>query len=119
MEKLLEEYTPVFAALGQSHFSGDDDKIEAAINDKAGPFIAKIEERLSKNKFLGGDKLVVADFWIGSMYTDKCVNRENKNAKAIECWAALLKKYPNFKRYGEDFIKENSDWMHKRLPHAL
>jgi hypothetical protein len=60
------------------------------------------------------DKLTVADFWIGTLYTDHCVNKNNVNKTTLAVWADVLKMYPNFKRFGEDFAKENADWLKKR-----
>ena len=48
------------------------------------------------------------------MYTDKCTNKNNNSAWTISTWNKLLGAYPNFKRFGEDFKKENAAWLQKR-----
>ena len=45
------------------------------------------------------------------MYTDKCTNQKNSNTETIYAWGKLLEAYPNFKRFGEDFKKENAAWL--------
>ena len=61
-----------------------------------------------------GENISIADFWIGAMYTDKCFNKENPNKEIVKPWERLLKNFPNFKRFGEDFKKENAKWLAKR-----
>ena len=100
-------YTP-------AHMSKDDAKIKAVIEGKAADYFTKLEAILAKSKFICGDKLTVIDFWAGSFYFDRCINQGNPNKTTLACWAELLKKYPNFKRFGEDFRKENCDWLEKR-----
>ena len=119
MESLLAAYVGVFGALGTAHFSKDNNKIASSINEKADAFIAKLEPTLKNSKFPCGDTLTAVDFWVGSMYCDKATNAANDNKVTLATWAAVLRKYPNFKRYGEDFKKENADWLNKRAPHAL
>ena len=57
---------------------------------------------------------MVIDFWAGALYCDKAANPVNTNANHATCWAAVLKKYPNYKRFGEDFKAANRDWLNKR-----
>jgi hypothetical protein len=96
--------------------SKDDAKYKDFVDDKASTFIAKIEPLVECSKFILGDKLTVIDFWVGALYCDKICNKDKNNAKHDACWAEVLKKYPNFKRFGEDFKKENADWLMKRSP---
>jgi glutathione S-transferase len=75
MEVFTAQYQEIFGAIGGAYLSKDDAKIKESIQDKAGPFIAKIEGILGNTKWLcSNDKLTVADFWIGTLYTDHCVN---------------------------------------------
>ena len=119
MESLLTAFPEVFGALGAAHFSKDNNKIASSINEKADAYIAKLEPILKKSKFLCGDTLTVVDFWVGAMYCDLATNAANDNKVTLATWAAVLRKYPNFKRFGEDFKRENADWLNKRAPHAV
>ena len=114
MEKLMHEYSDLFVKQAKGLVNNDDEAIKKSIEEDTDKFLAMIEPRLAKNKFLGGDKLVVADFWIGSMYCDKATNPHTEYQMSKRCWATLLKKYPNFVRYGEDFKKQNANWLANR-----
>lgn len=96
MEKIIAEYTDLFAKQNKALLSNDDAALKASIEVDTDAFLAKIDPRLAKNKFLGGDKLCVADFWIGAMYCDKATNPGTEVPAAKTYWATLLKKYPNF-----------------------
>ena len=113
MESLLMSYMGVWNAYIGAHQSKDDAKISEAIMNH-GPFLDKLEPMLGKMKFICGEKLTVVDFWVGASYCDRMTNPHNPNTKTCQTWAMFLKKYPNFKRYGEDFKKENMDWLSKR-----
>jgi glutathione S-transferase len=80
------------------------------------PFLDSIESRLGKSKYLVGDKLCMVDFWVGAMYGDKCVNPEHP-FKAM--YDKVLAAHPNFKRYGDEFVKENAAWIAKREKAAM
>ena len=79
------------------------------------PFLKSIEERLGKSKWLVGDKISMVDFWVGAMYTDKITNQAGK----AHVFAPIVKQFPNYIRYGEDFKKENAAWLAKRATKAL
>ena len=119
MESLMMEHFVIFNTYGPAHLGKDDAKIKEVIEGIASTFIAKLEPMLAKMKFIMGDKLTVIDFWVGSMYCDRCANPNQENAKTQACWDNLLKKYPNFKRWGEDFKKENADWLMKRPKYPI
>ena len=114
MERLLAEAALVAGAGTGAHMSKDDAKYKDYVEGKASTFIAKLEPLLAKMKWICGDKLTVVDFWAGALYCDKAANPVNKNANHTACWATTFKKYPNFKRFGEDFKAANRDWLNKR-----
>tara|TARA_B110000285_G_C15000633_1_gene551238 strand:- start:121 stop:330 length:210 start_codon:yes stop_codon:yes gene_type:complete len=62
-------------------------------------------------KWLAGDKLSVADFWVGAWYCDWVTN-DNSPFKGL--WAPVMPKYPNVVRWGEDFKAENIVWLKTR-----
>jgi|TARA_B110001450_G_scaffold132123_1_gene124176 hypothetical protein len=51
------------------------------------------------------------DFWVGAMICDKMMNDSNdKNP----IFSKVVKDFPNFYRYADDFIKENKAWLDRR-----
>ena len=75
-----------------------------------------LESQCSKHKFLLGDKLTVADFWIGALYTNYFTN---KDCYAPERWADTLRKFPKFKAYGERFATETKDYLDSRTNYPV
>jgi len=61
--------------------------------------------------FLMGDKLTIADFWVGAFYTNKM---NNPLSYCPEKWAKAKLDYPAFTAYGERFTKENAPYLSKR-----
>ena len=59
-----------------------------------------------------GNKLTIADFWIGGLYTN-LINNPNKTF-AHDKWDKVLEDFPNFKAYGERFAKANESHMSTR-----
>ena len=76
-------------------------------------FLKHVEGRLANSKFLVGDDLTIADFWIGGFYTNYAAN---PIVYAPERWSALMDKHPNFKAYGERFKEANAKWLSSRPP---
>ena len=114
MEILQSEAAKVIFDLSMAHLMKTDADYKAVVEGKASTFIAKLEPLLAKMKWICGDELTVVDFWAGALYCDKVANPVNKNANKIACWAPVIQKYPNFKRFGEDFKAANADWLNKR-----
>ena len=72
----------------------------------------KLEPYLTNNhKFLLGDKLFLADFVIGSFYCDVVTNPNNWGRAEFD---AVLKKYPSFKQFGENFKMAINFYLKKR-----
>ena len=90
-------YTPFFAP---------EDKREAMYPDifeKHLPkFLNYVDANCAKGQFICGDKLTIADFCIGGMYTNFFANPAV--GFAAEKWTAVLEQFPNFKAYGERFV---------------
>ena len=90
-----------------------DPKAKAAaidnVFDKIAPAIMKaFDKDMKHGKFLVGDELCYADFFIGGIYTNWFTNPK---FYAPERWTKLMNEYPNFKAYGERFKKEMADYL--------
>ena len=72
----------------------------------------KVAPYLKNTGFLCGDKLTIADFWIGGLYTN-FMNHSAIGYGATE-WAAAKLKYPAFSKYGERYLEANKAWYSSR-----
>ena len=59
-------------------------------------------------KFMAGDQLSLADFWVGSWYCDTATHEAHP---IYAMWGGILAKYPNLERWGKDFKMANSAWL--------
>ena len=71
---------------------------------------------INNHKFLLGDKLMVCDFVVGSLYTDLV---DNPNAYGREDFSKVCRDYPAFKQFGEAFKESMSFYLKKRGPAPL
>jgi glutathione S-transferase len=62
-------------------------------------------------KWLAGDKITLADFWIGSILVDLWTNDGNPNSAGFK---TALEASPNFTRWAADFKTENAGWIASR-----
>ena len=67
----------------------------------------------SGKKFLVGDSITIADFWVGKFYTDMFANDLYPFKKER---AMLMGMHPNFKNYGERFKAEMRPYLDTRAP---
>ena len=67
--------------------------------DKIEPYCA------GEGKFMFGDKLTIADFWMGGVYVNNFANPNQPWGQEGQ-YTALLEKYPGFKQFGENFAAE-------------
>tara|TARA_B110000285_G_C15036755_1_gene569706 strand:- start:134 stop:445 length:312 start_codon:yes stop_codon:yes gene_type:complete len=91
--------------------ANDNALVKKCIQEGYPVFLDKIEAGLGKMKFMAGDKLSVADFWVGAWWCDWVTNNNNPH-KAL--WEPVIAKYPNVCRWGKDFIKANNVWLATR-----
>ena len=78
-------------------------------------FLKFIEPIAAKGtKFITGDKLALADFWVGGLYVNYFVNKAV--GYAPEKFAELIKEYPAFEAYGKRFEAEMSEYLAQRPP---
>lgn len=111
MELLIDRVVDCIDTIGRAYFQKKPNQMEEAIA-KTVIFLDMIEPILAKSTFIMGDKLTVVDFWVAShLYCDKANEPLNP---AYDLWKPVLAKYPNFKRYGEAYKKENAAWLMKR-----
>ena len=66
----------------------------------------------SGKKFLFGDQLTIADFWIGGLYVNWASNPDIVFGSGE--WLQFLNSNPLFTKYGERFRAENSKYLNKR-----
>jgi len=63
-------------------------------------FLKKIEPGLGKMTWMAGEKLSLADFWVGSWYLDCATNEKHP---LFSKFSEILKMCPNVCRWGEAF----------------
>ena len=117
---LVETYYDVFMQLAKVHLSSDETKkleqADLCFNELLPAFLKKIQPYCQRGAFLLGDRLTVADFWIGSLYTN-CF--ENDRVFFKDRWATLLKQYPAFEAYGKRFMFANKAYLARRVKNAF
>ena len=64
-------------------------------------FLKTIDAQLARGPFLFGTRLTAADFWLGSTYVSIATN---DMAYGRAEWAQLLKEFPNFEKFGKNFV---------------
>ena len=70
-----------------------------------------------ESDFLVGDKLTIADFWIGGLYTNYLANDLNTYAK--DEFANLLSKHPVFEAYGKRYAEANKAFLESRAQYPI
>ena len=75
-------------------------------------YLSAIDAQLAKGGFIISDKITVADFCVGGLYTNYINNKAV--GYAPDRFAALLDKFPNFRAYGERFSAEMKDFLAAR-----
>ena len=96
----------------------DSDKAKKELLEIHWPkFYAKIEANLKSNsKFLLGNKLYSCDFMVGKLYTDIVANPA---AYGRAEFTQLLKDYPLFAKFGQNFAAENARYLKSRPTRPL
>ena len=116
-DSLLDGYEDVLAKAPAPFLLQDgpekDEKIKEIFENILPKFLKVVEDICGKGtKFLVGDELTVADFWVGGLYTNFVLNNEIPFAK--DQWASCVDSYPNFKAYGERFVAANAKYLESR-----
>ena len=110
-DKTMNMYYDVYNAYVKAN-TGGDAKAKKAAFEKACSFFSKMDERFQKCKWLLGDKICFADFWLGSFCCDVISNPNNAEVTAM--FAPLLTKCPGVARFITDFKAENQGWLSER-----
>lgn len=77
-------------------------------------FLKHICPHIKSGKWICGDKITLADFCIGRLYTDyHC----NPNAKCRDEFAKICADYPEWDAYGKKFMAENKAYLASRGPY--
>ena len=115
-DMLCDAFADVGGVIYKPHFAKPEEKdaLIAEIFDKLLPKFLDLVEPICNegHKFLVGDTLTCADFWIGGLY----VNYINNSAITFgqDKFATCLDNYPGFKAYSERFVAEMADYLSKR-----
>ena len=103
------------------HFAKDpadkEAKIKKLFEETLPKYLDEIEKVCGESKFLVGDTLTIADFFVAGLYTNYLHNEHITFAK--DEFAAILAKYPKFQAYGERYAEENKDYLSKRGNFAI
>ena len=90
------------------------------IFDKVLPrFLQQLEEHFDKNAgpFICGDKLCIADFLIGGLWTNFIRNDSVSFEK--EKWQAVDTSFPKCAEYGKKFIEANAKRLEAREAYGV
>ena len=74
-------------------------------------FLADVESTLGNQKFICGEQLSIADFYIGNLYVSWLVNPLAYEPERRE---ALLQQFPKYTAYGKRFEATMGPFLKKR-----
>ena len=120
IDQLIDRYQDVGTTIYKPQFMKEQADKDAAIKTLAEETIPKFLDEINekcKDGWLVGDKISLADFFVGGLYTNYLANEHITYGK--DEWKSLLDKYPNFKGYGERYAAENAAWLASRGKHAI
>jgi len=103
-------YKPMFAKTNEEK----EEMIKKIFDEALPKFLNVVEPLCAKGQWIVGEKLTIADFWIGGIYTNFINEKELPFAK--DKWATCLDNFPHFKAYGEKFSEEMKVWLEYRKP---
>ena len=108
VDRVIDDFNDILGLIYKPHFNKDQDPTD--IFEKILPkYLKTIEERCASNEFLVGEKMTIADFAIGQLYTNYLAN-ENISF-APERWNAVLESFPGFKAWGAKFAEKNAEYL--------
>ena len=96
-------------------FIKDEAEKEVKMNEQFDVIVPKFLDEINdrcKSGWLVGDKITIADFFIGGLYINYLTNEHVAYGK--DRWPQILEKYPNFKAYGKRYAKEVSGYIASR-----
>lgn len=71
-------------------------------------YLKTLDADCAKGAFICGNELTIADFCVGTLYTNYFANPLTYDG---DKWQAVLAKFPNFKAYGERFARESEKYL--------
>ena len=114
---MCDGFNDVLAVIYKPHFTAPADRDTSNIFEKVLPkYLQIIDPECARGGFIAGDKLTIADFFIGSLYVNYFNNPETFEQ---ENWAKVLANFPNFKAYGERFAAANKAYLETRNKYAV
>lgn len=117
VDELCDGFNDVLGVIYKPHFTAPAERDTSNIFEKVLPkYLQIIDSECARGSFIAGDKLTIADFFIGSLYVNyfnnpECFEQEN--------WAKVLANFPNFKAYGERFAAANKAYLETRNKYAV
>jgi glutathione S-transferase len=120
VDQLIDRYADVGNNIYKPMFLKDQAEIDEKVKDAVEGYVPKFLDEINdkcKDGWLVGDKISLADFFVGGLYTNYLANENITFGK--EGWASVLEKYPNFKAYGERYAAENAQHLSTRGKYAI
>ena len=116
-DELIEAVKDVHPKIFPHHFKDPSERDTSDLFNNTLPKYLKVwDTQIGNKKYLVGDSWTIADFMVGSLYTDYFTNPD---VYETENWAKVLSQFPNFKRYGEGFAAANADYLAERASRPL
>ena len=118
-DMLLDMYADVVGKVYKPHFQKDEAKRDTMMPEIV-EAVKKFLDRAAPHfdgHYLVGDKLSIADFWIGGLYTNYLANPEITFGK--EQFAEILAAYPAFESYGKRYADATSSYISSRAKYPI
>ena len=121
VDQLVDTFADCIDKVYKPHFIKDEIKQEEALKELFEQVLPKFLDFITpictKGAFLCGDKLTVADFWIGGLYTNYLANESISFAK--DRFAETLAKYPDFEAYGKRYCEAVKTYLDARPAYPI
>ena len=114
VDGLLDTYTDFFPKF-TTPFTKQGDEQKQLMKENVETHLPKLMALLEPyldGTWLVGDKITIADFYIGGIYTNYMNNPALGYCK--DEWANTKKSYPKFVAYGERYAAENAKYLASR-----
>ena len=73
VDRVMDDFNDILGLIYKPHFDKNLDSTD--IFEKILPkYLKTIEDRCATNEFMVGDKMTIADFWVGQLYTNYLTN---------------------------------------------
>ena len=115
VDMLIDSYSDIFNGIAGAMFASGDDKsakIKEVFEKTLPGFMKIVDPFLKETGFLVGNKLTIADFYIGGLYVSRA--NDPNIGFASEEWANFKTAYPKFTLYGERVAAANKAYLDGR-----